>query len=178
MSAPEYVNVNAKAAHEHNASAQQHVIPNNDPALDILHEHHHGHLHHSAHAERGRDDDVIYSKGTTLEKNTIPHQDPQDHDLHRRHLVMETKMATEAVDAEKGALSPVRSEEDPQTHTLSTFYAKYRVLFHLFIWLFFTGSVLRSQSQPSLYSVAVIMTSALVIPFLMLAACNGLARAS
>lgn len=143
MSAPEYRDTAAEAPHEHvhNASAQQHVIPNNDPVLDTSHEHSHGHLHHSTHAQQGRQDDVVYSQGTTFEKSTIPHQDPQDHDLHRRHLANETKMATGTVDPEKGALTPVRSEEDPQTHTVSTFYAKLRIFFHMFIWLFFTGSV-------------------------------------
>ena len=144
MSAAENVDVTAKAGHEHNASAQRHVIPNNDPALEKSHEHHHGHLHHSAHAEQGREDDTVYTKGTTFEKSTIPHQDPQYHDLYRRRLVSQTNMTTEAVDAEKGALSPVRSEEDPQTHTFSKFYAKYRVFFHFFTWLLFTGSVLCS----------------------------------
>ena len=144
MSAPEYVDVTAKASHQHNASAQQRVVPNNNPALDISHEHNHGHLHHSAHAEQGRDDEVVYSKDTTFEKSSIPPQDPQDHDLHRRHLGNETKIATGAVDAEKGTLSPIRSEEDPQTHTVSTFYAKYRIFFHVFVWLLFTGLVSRS----------------------------------
>ncbi len=146
MSAPEYVDVTAKAPHEHDVSVQQNVVPNNDPALDISHEHNHGHLHHSALVEQGREVGVVYSKGTTFEKSTIPHQDPQDHDLHRRRLANETKMVAEAMDAEKGTLSPVRSEEDPQTHTLSTFYAKYRIFFHLFIWLLFTGSVFRFSS--------------------------------
>ena len=147
MSAPDYVDVTADVPHGHNSSVQQHVVPNNDPALDISREHNHGHLHHSARAEQGREDGVVYSKDTTSEKSTIPHQDAQDHDLHRRHLGNETKMATETVDAEKGTLSPVRSEEDPQTHTLSSFYAKYRIFVHLFIWLLFTGLVLVSTSR-------------------------------
>ena len=178
MSAPEYVDVTAKAAHEHNMSAQKHVMPNNDPALDMSHEHHHGHLHHSTHVEQGREDDVVYSKDTTLEKSAIPHQDPQDHDLHRRHLVSETKMATEDVDAEKGALSPIRSEEDPQTHTLSTVYTKHRVFFHLFIWLLFTGSVLPSSSQPCHCFTAGSMMSAPIVCFLTPRTCNRPARAS
>ena len=161
MSAPDYVDVTADAPQTHNGSAQQHVVPNNDPTLDISHEHNHGHLHHSAHAEQGREDDMLYAKGTTLEKSTIPHQDPQDHDLHRRHLGNETKMATETVDAENGTLSPVRSEEDPQTHTLSSFYAKYRIFFHLFIWLLFTGLVWCSTFHhlPCLLQIAEIANS-------------------
>lgn len=147
MAAPEYEDVTADIAHNHNASAQHHVAPNHDPALDISHEHQHPHLHHDVYAEHHRPDEVVYSQGTTFEKSTIPPQDPQDHDLHRRYHPNE-KMTADIVDAEKGTMSPLRSEEeDPKTHTMSTFYAKYRIFFHLVLWLFFTGSVLSLSSS-------------------------------
>ena len=126
---------------EHNASLQPHVIPNDDPALDRAHEHHHTHLHHDANAEKRREDEVVYSKGTTNEKSTIPHQDHQDHDLSRRKhtdISKGTPIASDSLaDAEQGGSA---SEElDPQTHTASNLYRKYRLFFHLFIWLVFTG---------------------------------------
>ena len=150
MSKPEYADVTVDPLDGHNASAQHNVVLNTDPALEKSHEHNHGHLHHDARAEKGREDEVVYSKGTTFERSIIPHQDPLDHDLHRRHRpelaeglqvgqTNEKSAQMEVVDAEKGNLSPIRSEEDPQSHKFARFYARYRIFFHLFIWLVFTG---------------------------------------
>ena len=138
--APDYIDIE-DAAHDynHNTSSQRHVVVNDDPVLRKDREHHHGHLHHSANTEKGREDDLAYSKGTTFEESTIPHQDPQDHNLHRRHHADNTKEPTGIVDPEHGRLSSISSEEDPQSHGLSSFYSKYRMFFHLFIWLLFTG---------------------------------------
>ena len=117
------------------------VVPNDDPALDVAHEHRHTHLHHDENAEKGRQDEVAYSKGTTDEKSTIPHQDLQDHDLARpkhRESAKDTPIVTDNLsNAEKAGSG---SEElDPQTHTVSNFYRKYRLVFHLFVWMVFTG---------------------------------------
>lgn len=145
MALPEYHDPTQTVAQTHNISSQHHVVPNSDPALEASHEHHHSHLHHDAFAEKGCEDEVVYSKGTTLERSTIPNESPQDHELHRRHQL--EKGAVELGDAEKG-MSPVRYEEDdPQTHTFSRFYAKYRIFFHLFVWLLFTGYVMSSSSS-------------------------------
>ena len=126
-------------AGDYNPSPQQNVIKNDDPTLRSSNEHHHGHMHHVTHAEKGREDEVSYSYGTTFEGRTIPHQDPQDHNLHRRLHVDMAKESAAAVDPEQGAMSPSRSDEDPQTHTLSNFYKRYRIYFHLFVWIVFTG---------------------------------------
>ncbi|KAF2839224.1 hypothetical protein M501DRAFT_992196 [Patellaria atrata CBS 101060] len=134
----------------HNASPQRDVFRNSDPALDISHEHQHTHLHHDSSAPRGRTDEPAYTTGTTAEKSIIPDQDPNDHALHRRlhsdkkdGAAQEKEMMGDAYDAEKGSISPTRNnmepEEDPKTHTVSNFYRKWRIFFHLFIWLFFTG---------------------------------------
>ena len=137
--APDYVDVTV-TDETHNASPQKHVIANDDLALDKAHEHHHAHLHHDLNAEKGRNDEVVYSKGTTFERSTVPHQDPQDHDIHRRKQAEIAAGGLPAFgDPEKNDLSPIRSEEDPQTHTFSNFYRRYRLFFHLFIWLLFTG---------------------------------------
>ena len=142
MAAPTYNDVTADLPKEHNTSPQHHVTPNSDPALNVSREHHHAHLHHDTYSEQDREDEVVYSKGTTFERSTIPHQDPLDHALHRRSNAAEHDSGrVDVADAEKGTLEPVRSEEDPQTHTFSTFYAKHRIYFHLFIWLLFTGCV-------------------------------------
>ena len=127
------------AVRTHNTSAQRDVLPNSDPTLDTSNEHHHRHLHHDALAEKGREDEVVYAKGTTFDISTIPDESPHDRELRRRYHPEEGGI--EVGDAEKG-MSPVRSEdEDPKSHTLSRFYAKYRIFFHLFIWLLFTGYV-------------------------------------
>ena len=141
MSAPEYNDITTDPPNNHNQSSQHDVVFNADPALNVDKEHHHGHLHHSANAEKGREDKVVYSKGTTFEKSTIPHQDPQDHALHRRAYQGDSKRDVEVADAEQDGLSPISSEEDPQTHTFSSFYSRYRIFFHLFVWLLFTGYV-------------------------------------
>lgn len=135
---PGYIDV-TESKPDHNPSSQQNVIQNDDPALQKSREHHHEHLHHDAHAEKGREDEVIYSYGTTFEGKTIPHQDPQDHDLRRRRDADVAKETATTFDPEQGILSPSRSEEDPQTHKFSNFYKRYRIFVHLFIWLFFTG---------------------------------------
>ncbi|KAI4126744.1 MAG: hypothetical protein LQ338_003608 [Usnochroma carphineum] len=125
-------------SHAHNVSAQDQVQRNEDPALDAANEHVHGHLHHSAYAEQGRDV-TEFSKGTTYEESNIPSQDPHHQPVHRRHLPNGSTVPAAIPDAEKGSFGRGGSEEDPRTHTLSSFYLKYRVFFHIFIWLLFTG---------------------------------------
>lgn len=127
-------------SHAHNVSAQDQVQRNEDPALDAANEHVHGHLHHSAYAEQGRDV-TEFSKGTTYEESNIPSQDPHHQPVHRRHLPNGSTVPAAIPDAEKGSFGRGGSEEDPRTHTLSSFYLKYRVFFHIFIWLLFTGFV-------------------------------------
>ena len=126
------------------ASCQHQVIANNDYALDKAHEHHHVHLHHNANAEKGREDEVIYSKETTDERSNIPHQDHQDHDLARRKHAEISRGAAGATDFEKADSGS--EEADPQSHSLATFYKRYRFFFHLFVWLIFTGSVFSTLS--------------------------------
>lgn len=143
MSKAGYVDV-SEAPEAHSTSSQHHVFNNDDLALDKSHEHTHGHLHHDKHAEQGRNDEVVYSKGTTFERSTIPHQNPQDHDIARRHNADPSIGNPSMIDAEKATTNPESLDEvDPRTHTLSSFYLKYRLVFHLFIWLFFTGYVAR-----------------------------------
>ncbi|CAL8582923.1 hypothetical protein XPA_008564 [Xanthoria parietina] len=155
MAVPDYTDVTESKAHSHNPSAQQNVEKNNDPALNMANEHTHTHLHHTAQAERGRDE-TEFSKGTTYEDSNIPSQDPHDQTLHQRHLPAGPgpKLPAAVADTEKGNFSPDnRSDEDPRTHTFSTFYIKYRIYFHLFIWLFFTswwiaGLILHGRKDP------------------------------
>jgi hypothetical protein len=125
--------------HGHNTSTQHDVELNSDLALHLSREHHHQHIHHSAHAQKGRTDEPFYSKGTTSEISAIPDAGPQDHELHRRHHPEKNGFAHG--DAEQGGnINPIQ-EEDPQTHAFSGFYVYWRTFFHIFIFLLFTGYV-------------------------------------
>ena len=124
--APEYVDFTVD--HNHNASPQQHVAANNDPALRKDHEHQHPHLHHDANAKKDREDKVVYAEDTAMGSAPMP--------------TNTSKKPIDTVDVEKDPLAQLQSEEDPQSHRLSSFYSRYRMFFHLFIWLVFTGLVL------------------------------------
>ena len=133
---------------QHNASPMPGVVENTDPVLDVAHEHHHAHLHHSAFAEKGRHDDIAYSKGTTAEPSVIPDADPMDNALHRRkhpergEKDIEKNGGFSTGDMDRNSMSPVEGagdEEDPRGHAFSRFYAKYRIFFHMFTAMLFTG---------------------------------------
>ena len=140
MASPAYCDVTAETTEVGKMSDQKKTLSNPDPAMDISHKHHHAHIHHSEHALQGRMDEVVYSIGTTAEKSTVPDQDPLDHILHRKHLG-DKNGEINIADTEKGNNIPLDAEEDPQTHTFSRFYRRYRIFFHIFIWLLFTGLV-------------------------------------
>lgn len=120
---------------DHNPS-QQNITRDDDPTLQNTSEYRPDRMHHHPVAERGREEDVITSYGTTFKESTFPHQDLQDHDLHRRRHTDILKEPRAAVDPEQGTS---HSEEDPQTHIFSTFYKRYRIFFHLLFAIFFTG---------------------------------------
>lgn len=128
------------------ASAQQRgVLPNPDPALNPANEHRHPHLHHDPSVEKGRTDDVVYASDTKITEHYAAGSTVNDHELHHRGLGDKKVVAKEGSpsigDAEKGSLGAVRTseEEEPKRGKFSIFYAKYRIFFHIFIWLFFTG---------------------------------------
>lgn len=134
---------NILPAHGHNASSQQDVRQNQDLALHFSHEHQHKHIHHSERAEAGRLDEVVYSKDTTFGKahgSHVPDQVHEDQQLHHRHHEKDTATS----DSEKGVLEMASSDEEDseKKHKFSRFYARYRIFFHLFIWLLFTGYVI------------------------------------
>ena len=144
----------ASLGHGHNPTHQKDVHPSNDLALHLSHEHAHDHLHHSKRASIGRAPDVVYSEGTTYEKSNVPEQDPSTAELHKRHVhgasisgpgTVNEKDIIIMADAEKGTVesgkfsSSDEEEKEKPRAKFSTFYAKYRIFFHLLIFLFFTG---------------------------------------
>lgn len=141
----------------------RHLAHNPDLALHESREHHHEHLHHSAHALQGRTDDVVYSKGTTDEPSVIPRADINDDYMHRHKHAEAARGSSDiekphkyeekdskTYDAEKGSIiSPAHTADpehsDPQRHKVSRFYKKYRIFFHLAILALFTGYVRSMQ---------------------------------
>lgn len=101
---------------------QDRIAQNNDPVLDPAHQHHHGH-HHDVLARKGNEDEMAYPNGDAIDKSTIPDQITHNHDVHESE-------GTHQNDVEFG---------DPQSQKPPGLYARYRIFFHLFIWLFFTG---------------------------------------
>ena len=131
---PDYIDVT-----DRRSSPQQGMIPNEVPALQDSNERHHDHVHPNSDLEKGQEDEIIPSYDTSLEGRTIPHQKSRDHELHKRRHADKAKEPTAAVDPEQGTMSLSHFEENPQTHAFSSFYKRYRIFFHLFIWLVFTG---------------------------------------
>ena len=121
---PNYVDLGG-----HSPSPHEGMIQNDDPALQNSNEHYQDHLH----------DIAIPCYGTTFEGTAIPNQNPQNHDLQKRRHSGMTKEPTTTMHPEQGTMNPIRSEEDPQTHIFSKFYQRYRIFFHLFLWIVFTG---------------------------------------
>ncbi|KAG8627398.1 hypothetical protein KVT40_004881 [Elsinoe batatas] len=125
----------------HNTSAQEGVVSNPDPALDVSREHQHEHLHHGGAA--AKDHDLTYSKGTTQDPSIIPHQD--NNSLHRRNVAGDNSSVD---DIEKGGLrydeksagSPHPEEEEKKKPgKVGLFYRKYKVFFHAFFAAVITG---------------------------------------
>lgn len=131
------------AEHEHNASAQTGVVPNPDPALDVSREHHHAHLHHSEMATKGREDDVVYSKGTTDEKSIIPDANVMDNSLHKLGHPEKHDHDHDTYDIKDAENLSRRPSDENSSHKstgrIKRFYAKYKVFFHAYIWLHFTA---------------------------------------
>lgn len=139
----------ADVTREHNSSPMPGLVRNPDPALDVAHEHHHDHLHHGAHAHAELNDKIAYTKGTTVnEPSVIPPQDPNDDALHRLNHPERNEIdieksggyhETEASFEKDSSANGVAEEADPKRHVVSRFYRRYRIFFHIFIGMFFTG---------------------------------------
>jgi len=136
-------------AQGHNFSSQGDVDTNPDLALHYSHEHQHNHMHHGRASIAGRHDDIVYSKGDTMDKHDIGGRNPQDYNTHHLRDGGDRGLHTVETDAEKGGMSAARltptdessGSNDGKKHRFSRMYRKYKIFFHLFIWLVFTGSV-------------------------------------
>jgi CNT family concentrative nucleoside transporter len=97
-----------------------------DPALNPANEHHHPHHNHTAFAEKGRQDEVVYTEGTTSEKSNIPDHSPQDHSS----LPEKGKEISDVEDVGEG-----RAQRPRQRRLIK----QWRHVAHAVIWLLFTG---------------------------------------
>ena len=126
-------------ARDNNPSPKQNVVKDGHTALQNSTEHHHDHVQDNIQSRKSQENDVAHSYDAASDGNTVHHRDSQDSERHRkRHADMRKELAV-AVDPEQNNVGLSRFEEDAQSHTFSTFYKKYRVFFHLFIWAVFTG---------------------------------------
>lgn len=126
-------------ARDNNPSPKQNVVKDSHAALQDSTEHHHDHVRYNIQSRKSQENDVTHSYDAILEGTTIHHQDSQDCERHRKRHADMSKGLGVAVDPEQNNVGLGRFEEDAQSHTFSTFYRKYRVFFHLFIWAVFTG---------------------------------------
>lgn len=117
--------------------------------------HQHAHLHHDANAKKGGQDEVVYSQDKKWKGVDKPLDDTQTNDIQRRKGANASHGSMDTLNQEKGSLSRLDSEEDPHTHTLPNFYLRYRVIFHVFIWLLFTGLAISFMvSKLALWSIS------------------------
>jgi hypothetical protein len=115
-----------KMAEDNKAIEEGNLEHHRDPALDPANEHHHAHHNHTALAEKGREDEVVYTQGTTFEKSAIPDASPQDHSS----LQEKDQGNTDIEDLSEGY-----AKRPWQRHVLK----QWRHVAYAVVWLLFTG---------------------------------------
>jgi len=132
---------------DHNGSMQPGVARNPDLALNISREHEHEHVHHSAHAVHHDNSQPVYTTGTTDEKVSKLLQ-PSAQDSHVPHRHVEHDIEKTGGIANYDEKDTRSSSNDPEGeyeskkkpwYSPSVLYRKYRLLFHIFFGLLFTG---------------------------------------
>ena len=112
---------------DHNTSMREHVDANDESTLARDHGYPQTHFHRGTNAKKDREDEVADSQ----EKRGNDGQ-PQEHaDF--------AEVSQDVVKSQQDSLPQSQSEEELKTRSLATFYKRYRLFVHLFIWLVFTG---------------------------------------
>ncbi|EDU47489.1 NupC Nucleoside permease [Pyrenophora tritici-repentis] len=126
----------------HNASPMPGVARNDDPALDIAHEHQHSHVHHSAHAVHP--DNIVYTTGTTAERpsklldNQVHH--PHRHIDEKRDIEKAGGYDSEVEKATRSSSDPgVGETEKKSKWSTGSLYRRFRLPVHIFLGMLFTG---------------------------------------
>ncbi|KAK1719433.1 NupC family nucleoside transporter [Colletotrichum acutatum] len=112
---------------------------NSDPALEIHNQHQHQHLHHSARVDaKGHDDNVTY---TRTGETTVPHQSHlHEHSVQPHDIEKGDKLSGPPdYDGEKTGVVASNDEEEKKPSKFKTFYRKFKWVFHLILFCFFTG---------------------------------------
>ncbi|XXG98086.1 hypothetical protein Hte_004405 [Hypoxylon texense] len=124
MSSPE-----VKGLTGHNASSQEGVIPNPDPALEFANEHRHEHLHHGGLAANpvNHPDEVIYSTATPDKEM----EKPGDYAAAEKSVT----------DEDSGNVGNIHSHEADirRKEFIRRWYRILRPYIHFFIWAVFTA---------------------------------------
>lgn len=124
----------------HNASPQTGVDRNPDPALDYANEHRHEHSHHhglAADEKVAKEDDVMYTTGTTEKGRDMMDLPPQDYSTHK---LRESPVNEKSVDEESGNVGHISTEEEgPQLRMIYYYYRKVRPFIPILVWLVFTA---------------------------------------
>lgn len=103
--------------------------PARDPALDPAHQHHHAHLHHTDFAEKGREDEVVYS---------VDIKGPDPSSLEAGYPEKKSKDGSDVEDLGEGhAMRPWQRRVMKQ----------WRHALHIVIWLLFTGCVIKKKRR-------------------------------
>ena len=128
-----YIDVTGRSSSTHHNGIQNDV-----PFLSTSNAHPSDPVNHDGHSEKGQEGEVIYSSSMTSEKGAIPHLELQG-DLHRKRHGETSKEPVAANDREQSTTRPSHSDEEPQSHAFTRNYKRYRLLFHTFLWVVFTG---------------------------------------
>ncbi|KAK2596651.1 hypothetical protein QQS21_006272 [Conoideocrella luteorostrata] len=144
--------------HQHH---QQHHTPtpgmnyNPDPALNPANQHTHAHKHHSSRIDAAGHDDAVYACGTTADPTLVPTQD-HTHSHHPTHNHYGVDKKSEALNTppdysdhekiEAGVVSTGQGSGSTEHDDINSFwnrfkrlYRRYRYVFHMIYFLFFTG---------------------------------------
>lgn len=98
------------------------------------------HIPHDPDLRKDEKGEVQHLQDSVSANSSLPDKDPQESDTrHRKQTFGSGGGAHPDVDPEKNIPGLVPFQEENQKHGFSNFYSRYRIFFHLFIWLVFTG---------------------------------------
>lgn len=121
---------------------------NENPASNVAHKHNQTQSHHGLPQSIKQDQDSGYPKGPTFEKDILANEGANDQAVYQHQDSTKSKLPADFIDSENGPPSLDHSERDSRARSFSKIYLRYRIIFHLLIWLLFTGSVSKHNSVP------------------------------
>lgn len=119
-------------------------------ASKVAHEYNQNQSHHGLPQSVKQDKDSGYPKGPTFENDNPVNEGANAKGVYQHQNSTKSKLPADFIDSENGPPSLDHSGRESRAHSFSNFYLRYRVIFHLLIWLLFTGSVSKHDSVPLL----------------------------